>query len=106
MAASFVYMTCSTMVEAENIATILVERRLVACANIMEGMKSIYWWEGAVHRAEEAVLVVKTRSDLVPELTEAVKAMHEYAVPCIVAMPIHDGNPDFLQWIQAETRAS
>ena len=104
MPESFIYMTCATAKEAEDIGAVLVERRLAACVNILGGMRSLYWWEGKVERGEETVLIAKTRSELVPELTEAVKAVHGYEVPCVVAMPIEDGNADFLTWIRRETR--
>ncbi len=104
MSESFIYMTCATAKEAEDIGAVLVERRLAACVNIIDGMRSLYWWEGKVERGEETVLIAKTRSELVPELTEAVKAVHGYEVPCVVAMPIEDGNADFLTWIRRETR--
>ncbi|BCS87308.1 divalent-cation tolerance protein CutA [Pseudodesulfovibrio sediminis] len=103
MAVSFVYMTCETRAEAENIGSVLVERRLAACVNILGGMQSMYWWQGRVEKSEEAVLIAKTRDALVDELTEAVKAMHSYDVPCVVALSITNGNPDFLQWVAAET---
>jgi periplasmic divalent cation tolerance protein len=104
MSESLIYMTCATAKEAEDIGAVLVERRLAACVNIIGGMRSLYWWEGKLERGEETVLIAKTRSDLVPELTEAVKAVHGYEVPCVVALPIEGGNADFLSWIRRETR--
>ena len=106
MSVSFIYITCETLQEAENIGTVLVERRLAACVNILDGMKSIYWWQGKMERAEEAVLIAKTCTELVDDLIEAVKAMHGYEVPCIVALPVEGGNRDFLDWIQKETTPS
>jgi len=103
MPESFVYMTCENMKEAEEIGAALVEQRLAACANILPGMRSVYWWQGKVERAEEAVLIAKTRDGLVEALTTAVKEMHGYEVPCVVALPITGGNPDFLAWIRDET---
>ncbi|QJB57596.1 divalent-cation tolerance protein CutA [Pseudodesulfovibrio sp. zrk46] len=104
MTKMFVYMTCETEKEAECIGTVLVERRLAACINIIYGMKTMYWWEGKVETANEVVLIAKTKSSLVGELTEAVKAIHSYDVPCIAALPIQGGNPDFLAWIVQETK--
>lgn len=104
MAESFIYMTCADAGEAETIGRMLVEKRLAACVNILPGMRSLYWWRGEVERAEEAVLIAKTRTDLVEELTAAVKAVHGYEVPCVVALPVTGGNPDFLAWIGSETR--
>ncbi|WP_316900287.1 divalent-cation tolerance protein CutA [Pseudodesulfovibrio indicus] len=103
MPESFVYITCASTGEAEAIGAVLVERRLAACANILPGMRSLYWWRGKVERGEEAVLIVKTRTELVDELTAAVKAVHSYEVPCVVALPLTGGNPDFLKWIRDET---
>jgi len=104
MSESFVYMTCENTAEAENIGAILVERRLAACVNILGGMKSMYWWEGKVVKNEEVVFIAKTKTRLVDELTEAVTAMHGYDVPCVAAMSIEGGNPDFLAWIREETK--
>jgi len=104
MAESFVYMTCATAQEAEDIGRVLVERRLAACVNILGAVRSLYWWQGRVERGDEVALVAKTRAELVPELTEAVRAMHGYDVPCVAALPIEGGNPDFLAWIREETR--
>ncbi|MGE4421366.1 MAG: divalent-cation tolerance protein CutA [Pseudodesulfovibrio sp.] len=103
MSESFVYITCASLEEAGAIGEMLVERRLAACANILPGMRSIYWWRGRMERAEETVLIAKTRDDLVDALTEAVKAAHGYEVPCVVSLPITGGNPDFLAWIRSET---
>jgi len=104
MSESIVYITCETPVEADAIGEVLVERRLAACVNIINGMHSMYWWEGKVEKAEETVLIAKTKTSLIEELTEAVKAIHGYDVPCIVAMPIKGGNLDFLSWIREETK--
>lgn len=104
MAESMVYVTCATAQEAEDIGTVLVERRLAACVNILGPMRSLYRWQGRVERGDEVVLIAKTRTGLVPELTDAVRAMHGYDVPCVAALPIEGGNPDFLAWIREETR--
>jgi len=72
--ARFVYVTCSGAAEAQRIGRVLVEERLAACVNVLNDMASIYWWQGAVEEAAEAVLIAKTRDDLVPALTERVKA--------------------------------
>jgi periplasmic divalent cation tolerance protein len=103
MSETFIYITCPDESEAETLGAMLVEKRLVACVNILPGMRSLYWWQGKVERAEEAVLIAKTREELVPKLTEAVKAAHSYEVPCVVSLPITGGNPDFLSWIRDET---
>lgn len=98
-----VYMTAASADDAARMGRALVERRLAACANILGPIRSFYWWDGAVQDDAEVAFIAKTRSELVPELTAAVKAMHPYTVPCVAALPITGGNPDFLAWIEAET---
>ncbi|MDP2846977.1 MAG: divalent-cation tolerance protein CutA [Humidesulfovibrio sp.] len=103
MAAHLVYVTAPSLAEAESLARLAVEGRLAACANILPGMRSLYWWQGALESAEEVVLLLKTSEALVPALTKALTEAHSYDCPCVVALPIVQGNPDFLRWIEAET---
>ncbi|WP_419788040.1 divalent-cation tolerance protein CutA [Pseudodesulfovibrio sp.] len=105
MSEYFVYITCPTEKEAEAIGAELVRRRLVACVNILPGMRSLYWWQGKVQQGNETVLIAKTRRELVGELTEAVKSMHSFEVPCVVALKIEGGSQDFIDWIRTETKA-
>lgn len=102
---NLVYMTASSDDEAIRIGRALVEERLAACANILPGMRSLYWWDGRVQDGKETVLIVKTRAASVPALTERVKALHSYSVPCVVALPIVTGNPAYLDWLLGETAA-
>ena len=99
------YITAGSRDEAKKIGRALVEARLAACANVIDGMESIYWWQGKLTEDREAVLIVKTRADLVSAVTARVKALHSYTVPCVVALPILDGNPDYIDWIGQETAA-
>lgn len=99
------YITASSRDEAWKIGRALVEERLAACANVIDRMESVYWWQGKLTEDREAVLIVKTRAELVEAATARVKALHSYTVPCVVALPILDGNPAYLEWLQAETRA-
>jgi periplasmic divalent cation tolerance protein len=103
MDAVWVYVTAASAADAEAIGRAAVEARLAACANVLGATKAIYWWDGKVESAPEAALVLKTRSALVPALTEKIKALHGYDCPCVVALPIVGGNPDFLDWLAAET---
>ena len=80
-----------------------VEERLAACANIIDGMRSIYWWEGNVTEDGETVLILKTTRDGVAPLTERVKALHSYDLPCVVEIPLGGGNAAYFDWIAAET---
>jgi periplasmic divalent cation tolerance protein len=104
MASRFLYMTAANPEEARKIGEALVQDRLVACVNILAPMSSIYWWQGAVQRDTEAVLIAKTEAALVERVIARVKALHGYTVPCIVSLAIEAGNPDFLRWIADETR--
>ena len=99
----FVYITAASPDQARAMGRILVTERLAACANVFDNMSSCYWWEGKVGEAREAVLIAKTRSDLVPAVISRVKALHSYSVPCVVALRVDKGNPDFLRWIARET---
>ena len=66
-------------------------------------IRAFYWWEGKVQDELETGFVLKTREELVDRLVARVKEMHSYSCPCIVALPIQGGNPDYLAWIEAET---
>ena len=101
--ALFVYTTAGSVEEAERIGRALVSERLAACANILPGMRSIYWWQGKVEDANETVLVLKTAAKNLDALTQRVKQLHTYEVPCVVALPIEGGNADYLGWIKVES---
>ena len=100
---ALVYVTAPTQDEALRLARLAVEERLAACANVLGPITSVYWWDGKLNQDPEVALVLKTRAGLVEALTERLKAAHPYEVPCVVALPIAAGNPDFLAWIRAET---
>ncbi len=98
----FVYMTAGNMDEASQIAKTLVQRRLAACVNIIDGMRSVYEWKGTLQEEREVVMIAKTHADCLPDLVEAVKDMHSYDCPCIVGLDVLDGNNAFLDWIRAQ----
>ncbi|MSO85127.1 MAG: divalent-cation tolerance protein CutA [Rhodospirillales bacterium] len=104
MSTTLVYVTASSKDEAIKIARTVVEERLAACANVFQPITSIYWWEGKLQEEGETSFILKTRADLVDALTQRVKALHSYACPCVVALPVTQGNPAFLSWIENETR--
>ena len=103
MAHVAVCVTAPSRDEAEAIGRALVEARLAASVNVVPGVSSFYWWKGALRDGDEAMLWAKTRADLVERLTATVKALHSYDCPCVIALPITGGNPDYLAWIDAET---
>ena len=101
--ASFVYVTAANKAEATSIGRALVEERLAACANVLDNMTSLYYWEGKLQEDSEAVLIAKTREDLVERLIERVKTLHSYDCPCVVSWSLQAGNPAYLDWIREET---
>lgn len=98
------YITTKDKAEAHAIGKFLVGKRIAACVNILDGMQSLYWWEGKIEEGREAVLLAKTSQEKVPELIGAVKQLHSYDVPCVVTYEIKDGNPDYLQWLESSLR--
>ena len=104
MEACLVYVTTKDKDEARTIGRHLVQSRLAACVNIIDGMNSIYIWDGKVQDDQETVMIAKTTENLVPEIIEAVKAQHSYECPCIVVLPIKGGNAAFLEWISDQVK--
>ena len=98
----FVYMTAGSLEEARRIGEQLVAERLAACVNIIQGMHSIYRWEGKLQNDREVVMVAKTTRDRLSALVDAVKGSHSYDCPCVVSFAIEGGNPAFLSWIDGE----
>lgn len=94
-----VYITAKDMEEAKKIQDVLVSEKLAACVNIIPEIKSCYWWKGKKENDNEVALIAKTKADLIAKITKRVKEIHSYDVPCVIAMPIVDGNPDFLKWV-------
>lgn len=102
---SLLYITCADIDQARHIGKLLVEERLVACVNIVPRIESIYHWEGKLVDAAEALLLAKTRTELVEACIRRTRELHSYSCPCIVSFPLANGSPDFLHWIEAETRS-
>jgi periplasmic divalent cation tolerance protein len=88
---------------ALKIARALIERKLAACVNILAECTSIYRWQGKLETATEVPLMIKTRAAIYDDVEAAIKSLHPYELPEIVAVPIERGLPDFLEWINAET---
>jgi periplasmic divalent cation tolerance protein len=101
--AVFVYTTYPSVVEAEKAGRAIVERRLAACVNILPGMISHYWWQGALERGEEVVMIIKTRASLTESVRAAVKEMHSYATPAILVIALESVDSNYLSWIMTET---
>jgi periplasmic divalent cation tolerance protein len=99
-----VYVTAKDMKEAESIAEALVKERLAACASIVPKIKSLYWWKGRMEKADESLLIAKTKKSLEKRLVERIKELHSYECPCIVISAVTGGNADFLKWVEEETK--
>src|SRR5437868_3460159 len=104
--AVFVYTTWPSTTDAEAAGRTLVERRLAACVNILPGMISYYRWEGKVERAEEAVMLVKTRASMADMVERAVKELHSYSTPAVLVIPIESVEHNYLGWLLTETGES
>jgi len=88
---------------AQQLATKLVGERLVACANVLPGIQSVYWWEGEVQNSSEVLMLMKARKQDVDAVTERVRALHPYAVPEVIATDVVSGLEAYLNWVVAET---
>jgi len=85
--------------KGEELARILVERKVAACINLIKGLRSIYWWKGKIEEDDEELLIIKTSKKMYGDLERLIKENHPYTVPEIIALPIISGNPDYLAWI-------
>ena len=91
--------TCANEADAERIARALVDARLAACVNVVPGARSFYRWNGAVEDAAECLLVIKSSRALFVALRAAVEKAHPYEVPELIAFPIVEGAPNYLEWL-------
>ena len=98
-----VYITASNEEEAQKIAKTLVSERLAACANVYPRLYSFYWWEGKLEEDTESSIILKTRSGLLEKLKRRLKEIHSYSCPCLLALPVEEGEEDFCLWILKET---
>lgn len=94
-----VFVTVPDIEEGRKIALALLEKKLAACVSILPGVESHYWWQGAIEKSRECLLLIKTIRNMAAELTETIKNLHSYSVPEIVFCPILEGNEDYLRWI-------
>jgi len=99
-----VLVTAKDEEEAGRIADTLLKAKLIACANIIKDVKSLFWWEGKIDNAQEVLLVLKTRRALFAKVAKTVKIVHSYNVPEIIALPIISGYNPYLKWIDASTK--
>jgi periplasmic divalent cation tolerance protein len=93
--------TCPNAEVAERIARSLVDQKLAACVNILPGVRSVYQWQGQVEIAQEHLLLIKSPRATYPAIEVAIKAMHPYEIPEIIALEIEHGAADYLKWIDS-----
>lgn len=97
-----IYCPCCSNKEATKIAKSLVEKKQIACANIVPKIKSIYIWEGKTQEEEECLLFLKTKSQHFSKVKKEIEALHSYKTPCVISLPIKDGNSDYLSWLSSQ----
>ncbi len=100
------YITTKDKAEARKIGRTLVQKKLAACANILDGMESIYEWDGEIQEDHECVLIIKTHYSRVQKVTRLVKEMHSYECPCVISFTLteDEGNPDYLDWLEQSSK--
>lgn len=96
------FITANTNDEAHRIAATLLEKKKAACVNIVPEVDSRFWWKGKLDSARECLLVVKSKTSLLPEIINLVKSIHSNTVPEIIALPVIGGSRDYLDWIDEE----
>lgn len=104
--ALIVYCTCPDEATGASIAQALVERRLAACVSVAGPLRSIYRWQSAVESAREFLLIIKTTTNRYGELERAILALHPYELPEVLAVPVSDGLPAYLRWVEECTNDS
>lgn len=95
--------TTESSEEAQEIADHLVDHHLAACVQVIGPITSTYWWQGSVQKSQEFMCVIKTRKELVGDVGAAIRSLHSYDNPEVIAVPIEGGSADYLGWIEAET---
>lgn len=96
-----VFMTVPDKKEATKIAQSLLKEKLIACANIVGPVSSLFWWKGKIDKASEFLVIMKSKKNLFKKLSERVKELHSYEVPEVIALPVIDGLPSYLNWLGA-----
>ena len=99
-----IFITAKDKAEGEKIARHLLAEKLAACVNIIPTVESFFWWENKIDQSAETLLIVKSKKILFPRLVKAVRAVHSYSVPEIIALPIAAGDKAYLKWISDSVR--
>ena len=96
----FFYIIVSNKNEADKIATKLLDKKLIACANVISNVNSYFVWKNKIKNSKEIIICGKTISKNQKKIVHAVKSLHSYSVPCVIFLDITSGNKDFLKWIK------
>ncbi|MEO0202531.1 MAG: divalent-cation tolerance protein CutA [candidate division WOR-3 bacterium] len=101
----FVVVLCTTPKgKGYEISKKIIEEKLGACVNVINNVKSIYWWKGEIVEDEEELLIIKTKKSILNQLINFVKSIHPYTVPEIISIEIVEGNVDYLNWISENVK--
>lgn len=101
---SLIFSTTQSKEDAEAILRPLLEKKLVACGNIIENVTSHYWWQGRIEASRECLLILKTETGRIGKVMTEIRQTHTYKIPEVVAIPVTNGNPDYLRWISESLR--
>jgi periplasmic divalent cation tolerance protein len=96
--------TCGSEEEARRLAAVLIEKRLAACVNITAPVQSVYRWKGVIEESQEWMLIIKSRRERFEELRAVLETAHSYELPEVLAIPVVEGSPNYLAWVEAETK--
>jgi len=99
-----ILVTAKDKSEAKKIARGLLDDKLIACANLVGGVESLFRWNGKIDEASEILLVLKTKRSLFKKVASKVKALHSYDTPEVIALPVIEGSEDYLKWINASVK--
>jgi len=100
-----VLVTVPSQEEGEQIARQVLANKLAACVNIIPNLHSIYIWQGKIENSSEWLLLIKTMPERLPALKQQIRQLHSYDVPEILALPVSQGNQEYIQWVYESTRA-
>jgi len=101
-----VFVTSATEKEAQRIVRALLDKRLIACGNVLGPVMSQFWWQEKIEKATEFLVLMKSNDKLFEKLSKTIKGMHSYEVPEILALPIVEGWPPYLEWLSKSLRSS
>ena len=99
-----IFVTASGVEEAEKISSKLIENKLAACVNMIDGVKSVFWWQGKLDNTKEVLLMIKSKKSKLPQIIKLVKSLHSYDLPEIIALPVIAGEKSYLRWIDESLR--